>query len=54
MGDDLDGEAAGDLFGKSVALSADGKTVAAGAYLNAGNGTESSGHVRVFALSSES
>jgi Flp pilus assembly pilin Flp len=47
VGSDIDGEAAGDLSGNSVALSSDGNTVAIGARLNDGNGTNS-GHVRVF------
>ena len=44
---DLDGIRGGDTFGTSVALSADGKIVAAGAVGNDGNGS-GSGHVRVF------
>ncbi len=47
VGADIDGEAAGDLSGFSVSLSADGKTVAIGALLNDGNGTNS-GSVRVY------
>jgi hypothetical protein len=49
MGVDIDGEAPGDQFGSgwSVSLSSDGKTVAIGAYLNDGNGSNS-GHTRVF------
>ena len=43
------GERAGDQFGNSVALSADGKTLAVGAHYNAGNGW-AAGHVRVFIL----
>ena len=46
-GADLDGEAAGDYSGRSVALSADGLTVAIGSSSNTGNGTDS-GHVRVY------
>ena len=46
MGADIDGEAAGDDSGWSVALSADGTTVAVGARYNDGNGANS-GHVRV-------
>ncbi|BDS10696.1 T9SS type A sorting domain-containing protein [Aureispira anguillae] len=45
-GVDIDGEAAGDNSGSSVSLSSDGNTLAIGAYLNAGNGTDA-GHVRV-------
>ncbi|UKM65532.1 T9SS type A sorting domain-containing protein [Flavobacteriaceae bacterium GSB9] len=46
IGEDIDGEAAGDLAGP-VALSSDGSIVAIGASRNNGNG-EWSGHVRVF------
>jgi len=46
-GTDIDGEAAGDLSGHSVALSADGSRVAIGANLNAHTGTNA-GHVRVY------
>ena len=42
----LGGEAAGDGFGVSVALSQDGTILAAGTILNKGNGDES-GHIRV-------
>jgi hypothetical protein len=44
---DIDGEAAGDRSGYSVDLSADGLTVAIGAYKNAGTGVDA-GHVRVY------
>lgn len=47
IGQDIDGEAAGDFFGQSVSLSADGSILAVGASLNDGNGTNA-GHVRVF------
>jgi hypothetical protein len=48
MGVDIDGEAAGDESGRGgVSLSSDGKTVAIGAYLNDGNGSDS-GQTRVF------
>ena len=46
-GGDIDGEAAGDESGKSVAMSADGTTVAIGAPNNDSNGA-SAGQVRVF------
>ena len=46
-GVDIDGEAAGDAFGSSVALSADGLRLAVGATANDGNGSNA-GHVRVF------
>ena len=47
IGSDIDGEAANDQSGYSVALSDDGSIVAIGAYANDGNGTNS-GHVRVY------
>jgi hypothetical protein len=47
QGIDIDGEAAGDLLGYSVATSADGATVAIGAPFNDGNGGNS-GQVRVY------
>jgi Ca2+-binding RTX toxin-like protein len=47
VGIDIDGEAAGDVSGWSVALSSDGATVAIGAPSNDGNG-DRAGHVRVF------
>jgi hypothetical protein len=47
LGDDIDGEAAFDRSGESVALSDDGMIVAVGAPYNDGNGSNS-GHVRVF------
>lgn len=49
VGNDLDGEAAGDRYGSAVAISDDGTRVAVGAYLNDGGGG-ASGHVRVFEL----
>ncbi|OFY47783.1 MAG: hypothetical protein A2W85_13345 [Bacteroidetes bacterium GWF2_41_31] len=47
IGQDLDGEYAGENFGISVDLSSDGNEVAVGGYLNRENGS-GSGHVRVF------
>jgi hypothetical protein len=47
IGQDIDGEAAGDQSGYSVSLSADGTIVAIGAIYNDGNGSDS-GHVRVY------
>jgi hypothetical protein len=47
LGADIDGEAAGDQFGRSVALSSDGTRLAVGASYNDANGTDA-GHVRVF------
>lgn len=49
QGGDMDGEAANDLFGTSVALSDDGLTVAVGAPNNTVNGN-SSGHVKIFKI----
>jgi len=46
LGSDIDGEAAIDWSGFSVSLSSDGKTVAIGAPLNDGNGSNR-GHTRV-------
>jgi hypothetical protein len=50
LGDDIDGKAAGDKFGRSVSLSADGYTVAIGNDLNDGNPdiATSAGYVRVY------
>ncbi|EGB02033.1 hypothetical protein AURANDRAFT_69259, partial [Aureococcus anophagefferens] len=50
-GDDIDGEAAGDLSGYSVSLSADGTALAVGAIYNDGGGNNA-GHARVFAWDS--
>ncbi|MCD6555576.1 MAG: T9SS type A sorting domain-containing protein [Bacteroidales bacterium] len=47
IGQDIDGEVAGDKSGSSVSLSSDGLTVAIGAPLNDGNSIEA-GHARVF------
>ncbi len=47
LGSDIDGEAAGDRSGYSVALSSDGTVVAIGALRNDGNGTHS-GHTRIY------
>lgn len=47
IGADIDGEAAGDLSGWSVSLSADGSKVAIGSLYNNGNGNNS-GHVRIY------
>ena len=46
-GSDINGEAAADRSGISVALSSDGSVLAIGAYQNDGNGSNS-GHVRVY------
>ncbi len=50
IGADIDGEAAGDQSGQSVSMP-DANTVAIGAWLNDGNGSDA-GHVRVYTLSS--
>jgi len=47
IGQDIDGEAAGDEFGVSVSLSTDGLIVAIGATDNDGNGSDA-GHVRIY------
>jgi hypothetical protein len=48
LGADIDGEAAGDLFGHAVSLSSDGSRVAIGATYNDAGGVTSTGHTRVF------
>ena len=50
LGDDINGEAAGDELGTSVSLSSDGSIVAIGAPSNNANGSLS-GHVRVYQFS---
>mmetsp|Transcript_25268 Transcript_25268/g.70855 ORF Transcript_25268/g.70855 Transcript_25268/m.70855 type:complete len:132 (+) Transcript_25268:449-844(+) len=52
VGQNINGEAAGDKLGWSVAMSADGRTVAVGAPGSRGNG-ENAGQVRVFRLSED-
>jgi len=47
LGADIDGEAVGDYSGVSVSISADGSSVAIGAYYNDRNGSDS-GHVRFY------
>eukprot|EP00580_Thalassiosira_gravida_P016625 CAMPEP_0201665014 /NCGR_PEP_ID=MMETSP0494-20130426/6303_1 /ASSEMBLY_ACC=CAM_ASM_000839 /TAXON_ID=420259 /ORGANISM="Thalassiosira gravida, Strain GMp14c1" /LENGTH=950 /DNA_ID=CAMNT_0048143895 /DNA_START=339 /DNA_END=3191 /DNA_ORIENTATION=+ len=49
LGQDIDGEAAGDWSGRSVSLAADGNILAIGANGNDGNGN-SAGHVKVYRL----
>ena len=49
LGNKIDGEAAGDLSGYMVAMSADGKRLAVGAPSNGGAGAKA-GHVRVYEL----
>jgi len=53
-GDDIDGEAAFDQSGYSVAMSEDGTRIAIGANLNDGENRENSGHVRVYTLTNGS
>ena len=53
LGIDLDGENGGDRSGYSVSISADGLTVAIGAYQNDGNGVNNAGHVRVYKFSND-
>eukprot|EP01083_Nonionella_stella_P140957 433363_1 len=47
IGNDIDGESAGDESGSSVGMSADGKRVIVGAPWNNDNG-DNSGHARVY------
>ncbi|MFK7972015.1 MAG: hypothetical protein AB8F95_16730 [Bacteroidia bacterium] len=47
MGDDIDGEAAGDEFGSIVTMDGSGNLIAVGAAKNDGAGTDA-GHVRIF------
>lgn len=51
LGNDINGEAAGDFSGNSVSLSSDGTVVAIGARYNSNN---DSGHVRVYGFNSGS
>ena len=53
VGNDIDGEAAGDYSGYSVSLSADGTRVAIGSIYN-GSTNEYAGHVRIYEYSSGS
>jgi hypothetical protein len=47
LGEDIDGESAGDNSGGSISLSSDGNRLAIGAPVNDGNG-DNSGHTRVY------
>ena len=47
LGADIDGEAKGDISGKSVAMSSDGTRIAIGAPFHDGSGANS-GHIRVY------
>ena len=51
VGVDIDGEAADDESGRSVAMSGDGSRIAIGAFGNDGTGSDA-GHVRVFGVPS--
>jgi len=53
VGQDIAGEAIGDVFGQSVSISDDGKTIAVGAPYNDGKNGENSGHVRIYRLSDD-
>ena len=53
LGNDIDGETAGDQFGVSVSLSKDGTRMVVGGLLNDGTGT-SAGHARVYQYTSGS
>ena len=48
VGNDIDGDAAGDYFGQSVSMSSDGTRVAIGAPYNDSAAGSNSGHVRVY------
>ena len=49
LGQDIDGEAAGDFSGYSVSLNSAGNIVAIGAIFNNGNGSDA-GHTRIFSI----
>ena len=49
LGEDIDGEATEDRFGRAVALSADGNKIVIGGYTNDEAGVDA-GHVRIFEL----
>ena len=53
LGEDIDGEAARDDSGRSLALSDNGKILAIGATHNDGNGNNS-GHVRIYSWTGSS
>ncbi len=48
VGQDIDGEAAGDSFGRSVSLSSDGSVVAIGATYNDNKNGNNAGHVQAY------
>jgi len=49
MGPDLDGESAGDYFGRAVSMSGSGNRAIVGGHRNDGNGSNS-GHVQIFEI----
>ena len=54
LGQDIDGEAAGDEFGICVAINSIGNRVAIGGHLNDGSNGVDSGHCRIYELSGNS
>ena len=52
LGQDIDGENAGDRFGEAIALSGDGNTLAVGARSHENEGLTGVGHVQLFRLES--
>ena len=54
LGQDIDGEAAGDNFGVCVAINSQGNRVAIGGHLNDGSNGVDSGHCRIYELSGNS
>ena len=50
IGRDITGEAVGDEFGRSVSISDDGRTIAAGAPINNGKSGDDAGHARVYRM----
>jgi ribosomal protein S6E (S10) len=52
IGADIDGEAGGDQFGRSVSMSGDGTTFVVGAPFNIGVNGSNTGHVRVYKFNS--
>jgi hypothetical protein len=54
LGQDIDGESAGDRFGTCVAINSIGNRVAIGGHLNDGSNGVDSGHCRIYELSGNS
>ena len=48
LGEDIDGEAAGDRFGRSISLSSNGTILAIGSTMNDNSYGDNTGHVRVY------